>query len=245
MKKEQKFLRERANDILLSNKICGGIVGVLPIIDYFIQKSFIKKNAAKKAGQIFGIDIKFIEDEKEESRESVITLMGHDEEAIELNMELNGEEIVELNGGTKSLYLKKAVSQGFLYIKEGTMFRGLNCDDNKNVIGGVVNDKNVNSYLKKSIYQELSKFGGRIINKVGNIGLKSCSNVATTVSKFIGIGCIIGGAIIGVTYGGYLTVSYCEELLDRFEDYYKKNANKISNSYNEAKNYFILDYVEQ
>ena len=222
MKKEQKFLRERANDILLSNKICGGIVGILPIIDYFIQKSFIKKNAAKKAGQIFGIDIKFIEDEnekkKKESRESVITLMGHDEEAIELNMQLNGEEIVELNGGSESLYLIKGVSQVFLYIKGGTM---LNCDDNKN-------------YLKKSIYQELPKFGGTIINKV-----------SATVSKFIGIGCSIGSAIIGVSFGVYLTVSYCEELLDRFEDYYKKNANKIANSYNEAKNYFILDYVEQ
>ena len=40
--------------------------------------------------------------------------------------------------------------------------------------------------------------------------------------------------------GGYLTVSYCEEFLARFEDYYKKNANKNANSYNEAKNYFIL-----
>ena len=143
--------------------------------------------------------------------------MGHDEEAIELN----GEEIVELNGGSESLYLIKSVSQGFLYIKGGTMFRGLNCDDNKN-------------YLKKSIYQELPKFGGTIINKV-----------SATVSKFIGYGYIIGSAIIGVSFGVYLTVSYCEELLDRFEDYYKKNANKIANSYNEAKNYFILDYVEQ
>ncbi len=63
-----KILRERANDILLSNKIWGGIVGILPIIDYFIQKYFIKKNAAKKAGQIFGIDIKFIEDENEKKK---------------------------------------------------------------------------------------------------------------------------------------------------------------------------------
>ena len=114
-----KILRERANDILLSNKICGGIVGVLPIIDYFIQKSFIKKNAAKKAGQIFGIDIKFIEDEKEESRESVITLMGHDEEAIELNMELNGEDIIEENENSVKLYEIKSIVQGSLYYKGG------------------------------------------------------------------------------------------------------------------------------
>ena len=43
-----KILRERANDILLSNKILGGIVGILPIIDYFIQKFFIKKNGQRK-----------------------------------------------------------------------------------------------------------------------------------------------------------------------------------------------------
>ena len=65
-----KILRERANDILFSNKIWGGIVGILPIIDYFIQKYFIKKNAAKKAGQIFGIDIKFIEDENEKKKKN-------------------------------------------------------------------------------------------------------------------------------------------------------------------------------
>ena len=33
--------------------------------------------------------------------------------------------------------------------------------------------------------------------------------------------------------------SYCNELIDKFENYYKENANKIGNSYIQAKQYFI------
>jgi len=200
-----KILRERANDILFSNKIWGGIVGIFPITDYFIQKYFIKKNAAKKAGQIFGIDIKFLEDEEEEknkknnSRESVKALMGNEKEAIELNMELNGEEIIKEN-------------------KESEL-------------------KNFNI---KSFVQEIPYYVGFSLIEVAS---EAISFLRTTVLKVIGVGCFVVGAVIGVACGGYLTVSYCEELLDRFEDYYKKNANKISNSYNEAKNYFISDSV--
>ena len=36
--------------------------------------------------------------------------MGHNEKAIEVKMELNGEEIVEQNGGSESLYEIKSIS---------------------------------------------------------------------------------------------------------------------------------------
>ena len=207
LKERVQILRERANDILFSNKIWGGAVGILPGIDLLLQKFLIKKNAAKKAGQIFGIDIKFLEDEEEEknkknnSRESVKALMGNEKEAIELNMELNGEEIIKENEESE----KKNVEQ-------------------------------------KSVLQGIPYVGGMVLKGI-EIGSNAISFLSRTVLKVIGVGCFIVGAIIGVAYGGYLTVSYCEELLDRFEEYYKKNANKISNSYNEAKNYFISDSV--
>ena len=198
-----KILRERANDILFSNKIGGGIVGLLPVIDCPIQKFYIKKNAAKKAGQIFGIDIKFIEDEEEEknkknnSKESVKVLMGNEKETIELNMELNGEEIIEENEESKEKNKKKSLFQGIFYI------------------------------------------GGEQIIEAGiEYSSKALSFLNTTVLKVIGVGVCFVGGIIGVVFGGYFTHLYCEELLDKFEDYYKKNINKISNSYNEAKNYF-------
>ena len=47
-------LRAEAKDIILSNKIWGGIVGIIPGIDWALQRFVIKKNAAKKIGQIFG-----------------------------------------------------------------------------------------------------------------------------------------------------------------------------------------------
>ena len=46
------------------------------------------------------------------------------------------------------------------------------------------------------------------------------------------------GAIIGIGLGGYFTHKFCEGLLDEFVNYYKSNADKISNSYENAAKYF-------
>ena len=54
-------LRKQAQDVLLSNKIAGGIVGIIPIVDIIVQKYVIKKNAVKRAGEIFGFNIELIE----------------------------------------------------------------------------------------------------------------------------------------------------------------------------------------
>ena len=56
-------LREEAKKILLSNKIWGSVVGILPAVDWALQKFVIKKNAAKKVGRIFGVDIKFVKEQ--------------------------------------------------------------------------------------------------------------------------------------------------------------------------------------
>ena len=56
-------LREEAKKILLSNKIWGSVVGILPGVDWALQKFVIKKNAAKKVGRIFGVDIKFVKEQ--------------------------------------------------------------------------------------------------------------------------------------------------------------------------------------
>ena len=58
VKKQAIRLRAQAEDMVLSNKVWGGIVGILPGIDWAIQKFVIKKNAAKKLGEIYGIDVK-------------------------------------------------------------------------------------------------------------------------------------------------------------------------------------------
>ena len=58
-------LREEAKEVLLLNKIGGAAVGVIPFIDWAIQKFVIKKNAIKKVSEIFGINAQFIDEEND------------------------------------------------------------------------------------------------------------------------------------------------------------------------------------
>ena len=60
IEKKVSQLREEAEDALLANKIWGGAVGIVPGVDLLLQKFLIKKNALKKVGKIFGIDVKFV-----------------------------------------------------------------------------------------------------------------------------------------------------------------------------------------
>lgn len=39
--------------------------------------------------------------------------------------------------------------------------------------------------------------------------------------------------------GFYATHEFCKEIIDKFVEYFKKNANKINNSYKEAAEYFL------
>ena len=50
IKKQAERLRAEAKEMLFSNKIWGGAVGIIPGIDWVLQKFVIKKNAAKKLG---------------------------------------------------------------------------------------------------------------------------------------------------------------------------------------------------
>ena len=72
IEKDALKLRAEAQKKLLSNKIGGGLIGSIPLVDLIVQKFFIKKNAVKKVGKIFGIDVKFIDEEnakKEKKKE--------------------------------------------------------------------------------------------------------------------------------------------------------------------------------
>ena len=60
IEEEAQRLKAEAKATLLSNKIWGSAVGLIPLVDKVILKFIIKKNALKKVGGIFGIDIKFV-----------------------------------------------------------------------------------------------------------------------------------------------------------------------------------------
>ena len=82
-------LREQAKDVLLANKVWGGIVGILPGVDMILQKFVIKKNAMKKVGKIFGIDIKFVEENRKNINKE------KDKKNNEINNEIKDEIKIE------------------------------------------------------------------------------------------------------------------------------------------------------
>ena len=55
--------------------------------------------------------------------------------------------------------------------------------------------------------------------------------IAGTAGKIFGIGLTVVGIGIGVGCGAYFTQKFCEETLDKYVEYYKKNSGKIQNSY--------------
>ena len=56
--------KEKAQKILLYHSIGAGAIGVIPGLDLAAQKFVIQKDAIKKIGQVFGLDINLIEKEK-------------------------------------------------------------------------------------------------------------------------------------------------------------------------------------
>ena len=64
------------------------------------------------------------------------------------------------------------------------------------------------------------------LQEVGSGGVKS-------FTKFLGI-----GTVISVGLGAYTTHRFCEDLINKFVEFYKKNTTKISNSYEDAVSYF-------
>ena len=60
---EADIRKKKAEKILFYHSIGAGVIGVIPGLDLAIQKFVIQKNATKKIGQVFGLDINLIEKE--------------------------------------------------------------------------------------------------------------------------------------------------------------------------------------
>jgi hypothetical protein len=174
IEKKALKLKEQAKGVLLSNKIWGAVVGVIPGVDWALQKFVIKKNAVKKVGKVFGIDIKFV-----------------NEQAI-------GNEHTVQNG-------IKGVSEAGAYIGGGAVI-------------------------------------GQGITRASTAAIETAEIGASIALRTVGIGIAAVGCVIGVGLGGYFTHKYCEQLIDKFVDYYIKNANQLKNSYEFAIKYFDNDY---
>ena len=65
IKEEAEIRRIRAKDVLFKHRIGGGIIGMIPAVDWALQKYVVQKDAARKAGAIFGFDITICEKKQE------------------------------------------------------------------------------------------------------------------------------------------------------------------------------------
>jgi hypothetical protein len=205
IKEEAKIRKIRAKAIISKHKIFSGIVGLLPGVDYIANRYFIKKDAARKAGQIFGFDLKQLEESlKKENSKKKINL---EEETPHLKM------CEETKSDT---------------IDEETINESINEENNKEKKEEEKNkkkqfDKKVKYRGYGSMYActavSYSTSLPRYFLAAGGVGLIAVS------AAFSVIGCALGAGV-----GCYLMKRHCEDLLDQFELLFIQNAEKMSDS---------------
>ena len=285
-------LRAQAQNILLPNKIWGGAVGLIPFVDWALQKFVIKKNAVIKVGQIFEIDAKFIDKDiekeeklknKKENNESDIIYCSPELINNNSNCYVDANKLIE---ETKKYKVGKTVecstqvgkyvggasfvnfanisttqafnlssqaanlaSQATKLAHQGAQFSAKAAQlteqaNNVNKIWNFFTGTGTALAEKAAVY---ASKGSSYASKAANFASKAASTEAAaaesaaigTLSNFAGYAFLGIGIIIGVGCGAYYTHKFCEETLDKFVEYYKKNSFKIKNSYEEAAKYFL------
>ena len=204
IKEEAKLRKKRAAAIISRHKIGSAIAGIFPGGDYLANKFFIKKDAIRKAGQIFGFDINELENS--------LKYQKNKNEKEQNNLKSSSSLLTEEN----SLLSRPKVS-----LKEEKNDKNNNNNDKKEEQKET--DKNVKKYGYTAIYSSsvvsFSTSLPRIFFAAGGIALLA---VSITFS-FI-------GSAIGAGVGYYLMKRHCEDILDQFELLFIQNADQISNS---------------
>ena len=257
-------LRAQAESILFPNKIWGAAVGIFPFADWAIQKFIIKENAVKKVGEIFGIDAKFVDEEnerekklqKENEDKIYYTNPGLDDEANnsyvignELTNESTGYKVgktlecsekagVYAGGIAAANFAINSAAKGGQLFAEAAQYSAQAAQLTQKV-------NNMSGFAK--ILDFFTNAGSAMAKQAADLGSKAVSTEAAaaeaatagTLGKFASYGLFGVGIVVGVGIGVYTTYKFCEETLDKFVEYFKKNSDKIKNSYQEAAEYFL------
>lgn len=210
-------LKEKAKKVLTLNKIGGGLIGILPGIDWIVQKFFFKKQIAKKIGAIFGINVKFIENNQKNKEEENI-------KKIKNEFNINNSDNLEIENYDQN------------YSEDDNLDLELEVDGDKFIDGNTTNK--VPKKIKIAGQTTVDIGGGvtlgvgftKALSEVGNIA-------ATTTLKIIGSSLLVVGCIVGVGTGYYFTHRDCNQLINAFAQYYKENGAKIYHSYFDALKY--------
>jgi len=211
IQEEAKIRKKRAAAIISRHKIGSAIAGFLPGVDYFVNKYFIKKDAVKKAGQIFGFDISDLENSLQYEKNKNEGESGNN---IANNIVLELKEENEKIPRPKLDIIKEEKSE-----EEKDKNKAIN--DNKEQQKET--DKKVKFRGYGTMYTCTAVSWGtsipRFLFAAGGIGLIAVGAVFSAV-----------GSAIGAGVGYYLMKRHCEDLLDQFELLFIQNAERISNS---------------
>ena len=257
-------LRAEAQSILLPNKIWGAAVGIIPLMDWPLQKFVIKKNAVKKVGEIFGIDAKFVDEDNEKEKklkkknenDIYYTTPGltNDENSCfvngnELTKESNEYKIgktVETTakvgkyvGGIKAAnYAFNAATQVTQLTAEAAQYsaQAAQLTEQVNNMSGIAKFFDFFTKTGSTLTTQAVELTSQA--QAAEVAANSAS-AAGTLGKYASCGFFGVGIILGVGCGAYTTHRFCEEILDKFVEYFKNNSDKIKNSYKEAAEYFL------
>jgi len=274
-------LRAEAERILLPDKIFGALIGLIPFVDWIIQKFYINKNSLIKIGQIFGFEVKYI-DEYNEKEKELLKKKEKNENDINYSTptptdDMNNSYIIG-NILTKETDEHKVAQSLECSVQAGKYDTGaqeFNFAINETDKAGQFSAQTAQYSYQASkfgvqaiqVAEETSNYNmiwifligiGIILSKpvvtlisqylefgdkttlVKRAAIQATSSAASSSVSFILSYMFMGfGVVIGVGCGAYFTHKFCEENLDKFVEYYKKNSNKIKNSYEEAAIYFL------
>ncbi len=212
--REEAHIRKiRAKALISRHKIGSAIAGFFPLGDYIANKYFIKKDAARKAGQIFGFDLKELEeslkkekDKKEKLNLSNQTTIGESYEGPTLKI-IEQKDKINNNKekGTNNNVEKKADEKG---------------EEDEKKSKKKENDQKIKVSGYTTMYaMSIAGLAPRVIFTATSVGLIAVSAVFSIVASAIGVG-----------VGYYLMKRHCEDLLDQFELLFIQNADRISDS---------------
>lgn len=232
--------------------------------DWAIQKYIIKENAIKKVGEIFGIDAKFVDEEnerekklqKENEDKIYYTIPGLDDEtnnSYVIGNKLTNEsseykviKTIECTVKTKD-YASGIVAANFA-INSTARVGQLTAEAAQYSAQAAQLTQKVNNMSIFAKFLDLfTNAGSEMVKQAADYGYKATlkeaaaaqAATAGTLGRFASYGLFGVGIVMGVGIGGYSTYKFCEETLDKFVEYFKKNSDKIKNSYQEAAEYFL------
>ena len=219
IREEAEIRRLKAKDVLFKHRIGGGLIGMIPLIDWALQKYVIQKDAAKKAGAIFGFDITIYEqtqviqidkkDNNDSSEENIKKLMSEPKVVLNINKTEKSDNLLD------------------------------NEEDNFNL-----NEYNIEQKKEKKKKSYTKKYGRYAVSAfTGSVSFTTnAANFLTTTASMsliaVNIAFSFIGSAVGFGMGTYLTYQHCESLLDKFVELFIQNAKSLSNSLELGLKYF-------